>query len=239
MAAPTFYCAELVTAGSIQFLDEETSKHLIQVLRKVEGDEVLLTDGKGSKARAVLTEASRKKTGARLISVHKEEEKAQKVSIAISLIKNTSRFEWFLEKATEIGVFEIIPLLCERTEKEKVRFDRMQNIVVSAMLQSQQSWLPDLTQPLNFEQAIARGFQQKLIAHCTEANKHSLVSLLHREVSNPPTSSVIFIGPEGDFTNREIEAALNNEFIPVSLGTTRLRTETAGIVAATLLVNRQ
>jgi 16S rRNA (uracil1498-N3)-methyltransferase len=238
MTAPTFYCVELVPAGEMQVLNEETSKHLIQVLRKVEGDEVLLTNGKGAKARAFLTEANRKRAGVRVMDVHSEEEKAHKVSIAISPIKNTSRFEWFLEKATEIGVFGIMPLLCERTEREKIRFDRMQNIVVSAMLQSQQSWLPRLTQPLNFEQAVASGFDQKLIAHCSEADKIPLVSLLQKENLNRPLSSIIFIGPEGDFTDKEIETALSHDFIPVSLGTTRLRTETAGIVAATLLLNR-
>jgi len=238
MALLSFYSKELVGAGNIQFLDEETSKHLAQVLRKTQGEEILLTNGRGVKARAVITEANRKKTEVRLVSVESEEQKNLKVSIAISLLKNTSRFEWFLEKATEIGIFEIIPLLCERTEKEKIRFERMQNIVVSAMLQSQQCWLPQLLIPKSFDAAINGNYQWKYIAHCSEDVKQPLVSLLQNRGSANGESSLILIGPEGDFTGREIEAALRQNFTAVALGKTRLRTETAGIVAATLLSNR-
>lgn len=236
MALPSFYSEELQGAGNTQFLDKETSKHLALVLRKGAGDEVLLTNGKGLIAQAVITEANRKKAGVRIISVQSEVQKARKVSIAISLIKNASRFEWFLEKATEIGVYEIIPLLCDRTERNTVRFDRMQSIIVSAMLQSNQYWLPQLVQPQTFDKAIHRTYHQKFVAHCSEDHKLPLVSLLQEEVQGL-SSSIIFIGPEGDFTSHEIEAALGQHFIPVSLGNTRLRTETAGIVAATLLVN--
>jgi len=156
----------------------------------------------------------------------------KKVAIAISLTKNASRFEWFLEKATEIGVSEIIPMICERTEKEKFRFDRMQGIVISAMLQSQQSWMPVLHQPAEFNQVITSNhFRQKFIAHCEETKKIQLTN----QLINQSTNQLILIGPEGDFTPKEIGAALDKGFIPVALGETRLRTETAGMVAATLL----
>ena len=144
--------------------------------------------------------------------------------------KNVSRFEWFLEKATEIGVGEIIPLICERTEKEKFRQDRLQQILISAMLQSQQCHMPLLQEPLAFNKAVNLNFEQKFIAHCTDEKKAPLSTQSKRS-----TSSLILIGPEGDFTNIEIELALNKKFVPVSLGENRLRTETAGIVAATLL----
>jgi 16S rRNA (uracil1498-N3)-methyltransferase len=158
----------------------------------------------------------------------------ENVSIAISLIKNNSRFEWFLEKATEIGVSEIIPLICERTEKQNFRLDRMKTILVSAMLQSQQTWLPALYEPIKFTQFITSAIDaKKMIAHCEEGeNKRSLVS-----ETGMKKNKLILIGPEGDFSTNEVEAALANNFTAVALGETRLRTETAGIVAASLLCN--
>jgi len=211
-------------------LDEDTSKHMINVLRMEKGEEVLLTDGKGKKAKASIVDDNRKKCIVQISSMTTEEERKNKVVIGISLIKNSSRFEWFLEKATEIGVSEIFPLLCGRTEKEKFRFDRMQNILISAMLQSQQCWLPILHEPTEFEKAIHLSFEQKFIAHCEETNKHTLSQQITHS-----NSRLVIIGPEGDFTHEEIESAIKNNFMPVSLGNTRLRTETAGMVAATLL----
>jgi 16S rRNA (uracil1498-N3)-methyltransferase len=152
--------------------------------------------------------------------------------IAISLIKNRDRFEWFLEKATEIGVTAIIPLICERTEKEKFRFDRMQGICISAMLQSQQVWLPVLHEPIPFKQVIEEAKQeQKFIAHCMPGEKGNLAGLVNKELS----SRIILIGPEGDFTREEADLAIQYQFSPVALGETRLRSETAGVVAATIL----
>lgn len=210
-------------------LDEDTSKH-IHVLRMQKGEEILLTDGQGKKARGIIADDNRKKCVVQISSIETEDRKL-KTAIGISLIKNSSRFEWFLEKATEIGVSEIIPLLCARTEKEKFRFDRMQNILISAMLQSQQCWLPLLHEPAGVEKTIHLSFEKKWIAYCEETNRQSFAS----QQLNLSISQLILIGPEGDFTHEEINLATSNNFIPVSLGTTRLRTETAGIVAATLL----
>ena len=141
----------------------------------------------------------------------------------------------FLKKQLKLVLSEIIPLICERTEKEKFRFERMQQICISAMLQSQQCWLPVLHKPVAYELLFRQeeivNADQKFIAHCTEEEKKSLM-----ESYNPSSlHSLILIGPEGDFSIDEIALALQNNFIPVSLGETRLRTETAGIVAATLL----
>jgi len=228
MALPFFYLESLERNSLV--LDEDTSKHIIQVLRMQTGEKILLTDGNGKKAEAEIVDDNRKKCAVKIISIKTETERSRKVSIAISLIKNASRFEWFLEKATEIGVREIIPLICERTEKEKFRFDRMQNILTSAMLQSQQTWLPVLHEPTDLKKIISEtNYQQKFIAHCLEEKKQELSS------GNNHFSSIILIGPEGDFTPNEIELALQNGFQPVALGETRLRTETAGLVAATLL----
>jgi 16S rRNA (uracil1498-N3)-methyltransferase len=230
MALPYFYIDDL-TADRLT-LDEDTSKHVVQVLRKKMGDEILLADGRGTKATAVITDDNRKRCGVQLTARKREEEPQPKVCIAISLVKNTARFEWFLEKATEIGVREIIPLLCERTEKEKFRHDRLNNILISAMLQSQQCWLPVLHEPSEFNAVLDRNeYTHRFIAHCLPEGRQSLARLS----KNVENSSIIFIGPEGDFTKEEIDRALQHDILPVMLGETRLRTETAGIVAATLL----
>jgi 16S rRNA (uracil1498-N3)-methyltransferase len=228
MSIPYFYKQDV--SSKIIILDEDTSKHIISVLRMQKGEEVLLTDGKGSKATATIIDDNRKRCSVQNISIEKEEPAHSKITIAISIIKNASRFEWFLEKAIEIGVTEIIPLLCERTEKEKFRYDRMKGILLSAMLQSQQCWLPVLHQPTDFETVLRQAAQdKKFIAHCLAKKKVQLSSVINY------LSSIILIGPEGDFTEKEISIAIENSFMPVALGNTRLRTETAGIVAATLL----
>jgi 16S rRNA (uracil1498-N3)-methyltransferase len=230
MSLPFFYLDQLNAPSVV--LDEDTSKHVVQVLRMKKGEELLLTDGKGTRARAVISDDNRKRCEVTVIATEKEEERKHRVTIAISLLKNASRFEWFLEKATEIGVSAIIPLMCERTEKERFRHDRMKSILVSAMLQSQQSFLPELHHPTEFSKLLEQGsYENKFIAHCLPEQKSTLPSL-----QNTSSTSIILIGPEGDFTSTEIQQALGSNYLPVSLGNTRLRTETAGIVAATLLV---
>ncbi len=139
MTLPFFY-AENLESNTI-LLDEDTSKH-ISVLRLKKAEQILLIDGKGKKAKANIIDDNRKKCMVEISSVQIEEEKKRKVAIGISLIKNSSRFEWFLEKATEIGVSEIIPLICTRTEKQNFKYERMNAILISALLQSQQCWLP-------------------------------------------------------------------------------------------------
>lgn len=226
-----FFVAD-ITAPVIT-LDEDTSKHITGVLRMKAGSELVLTDGKGSKAVAVIEDDHRKRCTVRVTDRSHETATKPAVTIAISLVKNMARFEWFLEKATEIGVTEIIPLLCERTEKEKFRSDRLQNILVSALLQSQQVSMPVLQEPMAFERVIrTSNAADKFIAHCLEWDKQQLAAF------SGNNSAIILIGPEGDFTPAEIEAAMAQGFAPVALGDTRLRTETAGMVAAALLCNR-
>ena len=235
MALPFFYNEEVQIDSGQLVLNEETSKHIVQVLRMQSGDQLNLTNGKGTLFTVEITDNHKKKCAVKILSINNHQPLEKKISIGISLIKNTSRFEWFLEKVTEIGVGEIIPLICSRTEKQHFRFERMKGILVSAMLQSQQTWLPALKDPLKLEKVIAAAYNgQKFIAHCeNENNKDQLTNKL----INKSTNRLILIGPEGDFTKSEIDTALGNHFIPVSLGATRLRTETAGIVAATLLCN--
>jgi len=233
MALPFFYINEYNTSQKEIVLDEDTSRHVVQVLRMKEGEKLNLTDGKGSLITAEIADAHKKHCSVKIIDTRYKTHDSRKVTIAISLLKNTSRFEWFLEKATEIGVSEIIPLICERTEKQKFRYDRMKGICISAMLQSQQCWLPELHEPVLFGDLVMRQFDvyRKMIAHCLEESKDALADLQISKLSN----QLLVIGPEGDFTKEEIELALQNNFIPVSLGVTRLRSETAGVVAAALL----
>ena len=233
MSIPYFY-QEGVRGSGIYMLNEETSKHCIQVLRMKVGEVLHLTDGKGGLQKALIVAEHKRNCEVNIVESSFQEHKGRKVSIAISLLKNTNRLEWFLEKATEMGVSEIIPLLCQRTEKQQFRFDRMNQILISAMLQSQQTWLPVLHQPTKIEEVIAKAVNmQKLIAHCEETNKQPVPQLaIANEVQ-------ILIGPEGDFTTTEINFALQKGYLPTSLGDTRLRTETAGVVAASLLINAQ
>jgi 16S rRNA (uracil1498-N3)-methyltransferase len=235
MPIPFFYIPDYNFSQNEILLDEDTSHHVVQVLRMKEGGKVNLTDGKGNLIRAEITSAHKKHCEVLIEATSQESRAARQITIAISLLKNTNRFEWFLEKATELGVSKIIPLICTRTEKQKFRYDRMKGICISAMLQSQQCWLPELHEPMKFNSLTIQQFDnyQKLIAHCDEGNKQ-LISKFQIPNSKFP-HSLICIGPEGDFTIEEIELALKNNFITVSLGETRLRTETAGVVAATML----
>jgi 16S rRNA (uracil1498-N3)-methyltransferase len=235
MALPFFYKDDITPAQTIVTLDEATSKHVVQVLRMQNGEQLQLTDGRGNLFTYQITDDNRKRCIVTILTTHHSPPTTQRVSIAISLIKNTTRFEWFLEKATEIGVTEIIPLICERTEKITFKLERLQNILVSAMLQSQQCWLPKMEAPVIYKSFIEMdSTAQKLIAHCIdEDNKQAL-----HQYASKSAHQLICIGPEGDFTKQEIEWALQNNFTPVSLGNTRLRTETAGVVAAVLLADR-
>ena len=234
MALPFFYISAYDPSQHEIILDEDTSRHIVLVLRMQKGNELNLTDGKGALMTCVITAPHKRSCIVEVKEIKNLKPKIKNISIAVSLLKNSSRFEWFLEKATEIGVSEIIPLICERTEKEKFRHDRMNAICISAMLQSQQCWLPVLHEPMEFEnmEMWKCGNGINYIAHCIEGNKKPLS---HSHISTS-SSSLICIGPEGDFTKQEIEQALQNGFVPVSLGDTRLRTETAGLVAAVLLL---
>jgi 16S rRNA (uracil1498-N3)-methyltransferase len=234
MALPFFYKENIDLNTKEVVLDEDTSKHIVQVLRMKTGEQLQLTNGKGHLFTTEITDDNRKKCIVTIIKKSEITNHKSAITIAISLIKNNTRFEWFLEKATEIGVTEIIPLICERTEKTAFKYDRMKNILVSAMLQSQQTWLPVLHEPVKFATLMNQSKQeQKFIAHCEDEN---IRQPFNSKLINQLTNKLILIGPEGDFTPNEIELALKNDFVPVTLGQTRLRTETAGIVAATLLV---
>jgi 16S rRNA (uracil1498-N3)-methyltransferase len=231
MTIPFFYKENLDPADTEVVLDEDTSKHIVQVLRMQNKEQLQLTNGEGNLVTTEIMDNNRKKCAVRVLKNEHITRPSNKITLAISLVKNNNRFEWFLEKATEIGVTTIVPLICERTEKTIFKTDRMKSILVSAMLQSQQSWLPILQEPIKFLSFVNQvDVANKFIAHCENMDaKVQLIRYL------PFTDSIILIGPEGDFSSDEISVALKNNFHPVALGNTRLRTETAGVVAATLL----
>ena len=234
MDVPFFYINESPLKGATISLKEDTSRHCIQVLRMKKEEPLILTDGIGGLFHATIFKEDKKDCLVTINQVELINPSSRKITIAISLLKNASRFEWFLEKATELGIAHIVPLTCHRTEKQYFRQDRMNNIVVSAMLQSKQSYLPILSEPTTFQKFVERNnSKQTFIAHCIEDNKQALAdNILQPELC-------ILIGPEGDFSPEEINAAIERNYIPITLGNTRLRTETAGIVAATLAVNQK
>jgi len=232
MSIPFFYIQYSFDQRKDIELDKDASHHIVQVLRMKEGEQLNLTDGKGNVLTTKILEAHKKHCLVQVIDSRFTVQDSRRITIGISLIKNSSRFEWFLEKATELGIHEIIPLICERTEKEKFRRDRLEGVMTSAMLQSQQSWLPELHDPVRYNEIVKSSHQQqKFIAHCIEQEKRNLSDVINENLS----SQIILIGPEGDFTRQEVELALQHHFIAVALGETRLRAETAGIVAAALL----
>jgi 16S rRNA (uracil1498-N3)-methyltransferase len=234
MQLPFFYHPADIDNNHL-VLDELSSRHVVQVLRMKKGEGILITDGRGHRMDAIIEEADKKKCQVLITTTTVVPKPGRHITIAISLLKNAARFEWFLEKSTELGVSNIVPLICERTERQKFRIERMQAICVSAMLQSQQCWLPVLFEPMPFGQYIEATTTEELsfIAHCANHEKMSINSQLNTTVS----SCRIAIGPEGDFTEPEISLAMKERFIPVTLGDTRLRTETAGIAAAVLLMH--
>jgi 16S rRNA (uracil1498-N3)-methyltransferase len=232
MPAPFFYFPELDPAQSMSTMDEESSRHIVQVLRMKAGEELRITDGKGNLSLSVIRDPNKKKCMVSHLSFDHQYPPKRKIAIGISLIKNGVRFEWFLEKAAEIGISEIIPMICERTEKKDLRPDRMKSILVSAMLQSQQSWLPEMMEPMKFRNVLEISrHHQKFIAYVSDRHEAHLSDLINSNLD----SQIVLIGPEGDFTIEEIDLALLHNFLPASLGTNRLRTETAGLVALTLL----
>ena len=232
MDLPYFYIQDTPAKGSQIALNEDTSRHCIQVLRMKKDEPMLLTDGYGGLFHAVITKEDKRNCLVAIQEVEQTNPPPRKITIAISLLKNASRFEWFLEKATELGITRIVPLICNRTEKQYFRQDRMNNIVVSAMLQSKQCYLPVLTTPTSYSEFIEHNdCKQLFIAHCVEDKKQVLNDFTLE------SEACILIGPEGDFSPEEIQLAVEHNYHPISLGNTRLRTETAGIVAATLAVN--
>lgn len=191
----------------------------------------MLSNGKGKLFECVIEKATKKECVVNIQETRDISGSRVKHGIGISFTKNISRIEWFLEKATEIGITDIYPLLTHRTERIKFNTIRLQNIIIAAMLQSEQAWLPSLHEQISFEEIIQKkDFSSKFIAHCEREEKHLLVDKITGK-----ENTLVLIGPEGDFTPKEISLSKKYQFIPVSLGPNRLRTETAGLVTCVMM----
>jgi 16S rRNA (uracil1498-N3)-methyltransferase len=222
-----FYNSTLQTSDVIFQFDKEESKHIVKVLRKKGGDEIFITNGKGNLFHSEITLESEKKCEVKITKVVFFEPKNYHLHIAIAPTKMNDRYEWFLEKATEIGIDEITPIICEHSERKIYKIDRAEKIIQAAMKQSNQYYLPQINEPISYAEFLKKEITAtKFIAHCEENEKN-----VFKNSVKPSQNILILIGPEGDFSTKEINSALKNNFIPVSLGNTRLRTETAGIVA--------
>ncbi|HDR68583.1 MAG TPA: 16S rRNA (uracil(1498)-N(3))-methyltransferase [Bacteroidaceae bacterium] len=213
--------------GSDHYLDEAESRHSVKVLRLRRGDKVILVDGKGTWYEAMITEGN--PTKCRLGILNKTENfhpLSYHLHIGITPVKNIERFEWFVEKATEIGISEITPIICERSERREIRTERIEKIIISAMKQSRKAYKPVLNSLTAFQDWIRLPFNgSRAIGFMDDSQRKYLWDV-------PVNHGLkIAIGPEGDFTDHEVELAIQHDFIPVSLGDSRLRTETAGVVS--------
>jgi 16S rRNA (uracil1498-N3)-methyltransferase len=219
------------TTESFSF-DKEESRHIIKVLRKKDSDILHVTNGSGLLFETEITLASDNKCTVKILSVTKADQPKFHLHLVVAPTKMNDRYEWFLEKATEIGVQEITPIFCDRSERKAINPERFEKIILSAMKQSNETFLPKLNPAISFKEFIKQKNEGlNLIAHCEETDKKSL-----KEVLKPNENVTILIGPEGDFSDKEIALALENNFKPVTLGNTRLRTETAAIVACHSIV---
>lgn len=222
-----FYTPELTSSTKQFTFSKEESKHIVRVLRKKEGDLLQITNGKGFMFSAKIILTDQKNCMVEVISYEFQEPKSYKLHLAVAPTKMNDRYEWFLEKATEIGIDTITPILCDRSERKVIKKERFDKIIQAATKQSLSAYFPELKPLTPFQEFISSHADVQLfIAHCEEEEKKSLKHALeiHKDVT-------ILIGPEGDFSPKEIALALENNYIPVTLGETRLRTETAAIVA--------
>lgn len=217
-----------INENTTQFsFEKEESKHIIKVLRKAVGDTLHITNGSGWLFTAEVAIPNINKCVVTIVSKEKQQKHAYSLHLAVAPTKMNDRYEWFLEKATEIGIDTITPIICDHSERKIIKLERFEKILQSAMKQSLSCYMPKLNDAVSFKQFVSQKFSGDLfIAHCEETDRKSLKQQL-----KPKQNITILIGPEGDFSIKEIEFAVKNKFIPVTLGETRLRTETAAIVA--------
>lgn len=221
-----FYTPDI--ASDLYTLNEEESRHCSKVLRLTKGDVVHLIDGKGGFYKAEITEVGKKNVQLHILKTQLQYGKRNHhLHIAIAPTKNIDRLEWFLEKATEIGIDEITPIICDRSERKVIKEDRLEKVITSAVKQSLTAYHPKLNQAISYQNFISQNLPgNKLIAHCMDGEK----SFINQFIA-PEQSYLVLIGPEGDFSPEELHIALQNGYKPVTLGNTRLRTETAALAA--------
>lgn len=238
-----FYCPEINTAQTL-ILPEEESAHCVRVLRMKTEDKIFLTDGKGMFYEGEIGSDNAKKCSVKVVRAIPDPSKRNfHLSIAIAPTKNTDRFEWFLEKATEIGCDEIIPISCKHSERSVIKTERLNKVIISAMKQCLKSELPKLHELLDFETFISsvKNFSgEKFIGHIPELSESQFPpqnpegKFLH-SICTKGRNALITIGPEGGFSGEEVSLATQNGFTPISLGNSRLRVETAGVVACSII----
>lgn len=207
-------------------LDHEESRHCIKVMRLREGDEVFLTDGLGGWFKTEITDPNPRECILRIIEKrHIQNPRSSRLHLAVAPTKNIDRFEWFLEKATECGIDEITPVICDHSERTIVKAARLEKVMVSALKQSLRAWLPKLNPAITLKTFFEKELcADPFIAHCADSHKRQFIT-----VNNRGRDALVLIGPEGDFSNQEIEQAITKGFQPISLGKYRLRTETAAL----------
>lgn len=222
-----FYNPDIKQGDITFFFDKEESKHIVKVLRKKESDKIFITNGLGFLFESKIILASEKKCEVKITKETFQEPDNFYTHIAVAPTKMNDRLEWFLEKATEIGIHEITPIICDHSERKVYKIDRAEKIIQAAMKQSLHYYIPKINEPISFSQFVKLNIDgQKFIAHCEETDKKSFKNEVNKD-----KKVTILIGPEGDFSTKEINLAIENGFIPVTLGNTRLRTETAALVA--------
>jgi len=222
-----FYNHDIKQGDITFFFDKEESKHIVKVLRKKESDTIFITNGLGFLFESKIILASEKKCEVKITKETFQEPDKFYTHIVVAPTKMNDRLEWFLEKATEIGIHEITPIICDHSERKVYKIDRAEKIIQAAMKQSLHYYIPKINEPISFSQFVKLNIDgQKFIAHCEETDKKSFKNEVNKD-----KKVTILIGPEGDFSTKEINLAIENGFIPVTLGNTRLRTETAALVA--------
>ncbi len=228
-----FYCKNI--EDSKLTLDKEESTHAVRVLRKVVGDSINVIDGDGTLYSATITKADVKGCEAEIFSkISEYGSRNYSLHIAIAPTKSIDRFEWFLEKSTEIGCDHFTPLLCDHSERKVVKDERSEKIIMSAVKQSLKAFMPRFDSLTRFDEFATQEFEgyKKFIAHCSDEQSERY---LLRDQIEAGDNVIILIGPEGDFSPREVAMAIERGFTPVSLGNARLRTETAGVLCASML----
>ncbi|MDB5121101.1 MAG: rRNA ((1498)-N(3))-methyltransferase [Sphingobacteriales bacterium] len=225
-----FYTPDLSkTSNELYSLNEEESKHCIRVLRLTIDDRIILIDGIGGFYEAKILEPNPKRTLIQILSKRDNyNNKGYYLHLAVAPTKNIERFEWFLEKATEIGIDEITPIICDRSERKEVKIERLNKVITSAVKQSIKAYHPLINEPKRLKSFLEGNFQTAdcFIAHCNDGEKKEI-----KNIGSSKSNYLILIGPEGDFTSQEVELAIHKSFIPITLGNSRLRTETAALEA--------
>lgn len=232
-----YYCSErLSEPGQSIILDPDESHHIARVMRMKSGDQINLTDGRGNLTKADIAVIGKKDVIIITGNIEKGwDQIPEKLTIAVAPTKNADRLEWFVEKATEIGIKKIIPLICEHSERTQLRIDRLKKIAVSAMKQSTRTILPEISEPVKFADLLKNVFpEQRFIAYAEEQQPDHIADLYQSDIE-----TIVLIGPEGDFSKNELILAAEAQFKCVSLGNARLRTETAALHVCSLIKTLQ